>query len=63
MSCWALGQNKALRNAFKDILRKSACKEDDHFQRLIAVGLVVGADRTAAKPRCDLYARYFPKHL
>jgi hypothetical protein len=44
---YALSQSKPLRNPFQDVLRRSACKEEDHFQRLVAVGLVVGTDRTA----------------
>ncbi|MEI6297510.1 MAG: AAA-like domain-containing protein, partial [bacterium] len=60
---WALSQNPPLRKSFKQILGKSPCASEDHFERLLAVGLVAGESRTSCRPRCQLYADYFPKHL
>ena len=60
---FGLSRDKALTNAFKSILRSGACEEESHFQRLSAVGLIRGSERTCAAPRCLLYADYFRKHL
>jgi hypothetical protein len=60
---WGLSQDRALKDAFKSILRHGQCDDEQHFQRLTAVGLIVGADRSEARPRCELYAEYFKKHL
>ena len=54
---------KTLKDAFKSILRSGQCEEESHFQRLTASGLISGSERTEARPRCQLYADYFPKHL
>jgi hypothetical protein len=58
-----LSRDQALKDAFKTILRSGQCAEESHFQRLSAVGLISGSERTAARPRCQLYADYFRKHL
>ena len=60
---WGLSRDKALKDAFKAILRDGQCEEEAHFQRLSAVGLISGSERMAAGPRCQLYADYFRKHL
>jgi hypothetical protein len=60
---WGLSRDQALKDAFKAILRTGQCAEEAHFQRLSAVGLICGSERTTCRPRCQLYADYFRKHL
>lgn len=60
---WGLSRDRALKDALKSVLRHGRCEEEHQFQRLAAVGLIQGSERTAAQPRCRLYADYFPKHL
>jgi hypothetical protein len=59
---WALQKDDALNNALRQILRDGTCKEEIHFQRLRAAGLIRGETRQSARIRCHLYARYFKKH-
>ncbi len=59
----ALSRDQTLKDAFKSILQSSQCAEESHFHRLTASGLIRGSERTEARPRCQLYADYFPRHL
>jgi hypothetical protein len=60
---WPLQEDKDLREALQEILRRGGCDDEVHFQRLCSAGLVTGDSRTAASLRCELYSRYFEKHL
>jgi hypothetical protein len=60
---FGLGKTTRIAAAFKTVVREQRCDDENDFQRLKAAGLVDGASRTSAQVRCDLYQRYFSKHL
>lgn len=60
---WILLQNERLRTATARIARGAGCEDEMIFRRLLAAGLVSGASRAKARLRCDLYQRYFSRHL
>ena len=60
---WVLRENDRLRKALKLVVGGGGCENEDDFQRLRAAGLIDGDVRKDARPRCDLYARYFKEHL
>ncbi len=60
---WALHQNERLRSVVAAIARGAGCEDETLFQRLLAAGLISGETRAEARLRCDLYQRYFSRHL
>ncbi|MCA9944173.1 MAG: AAA-like domain-containing protein [Anaerolineales bacterium] len=52
----------ALQPAMKEILTKQTCHDDGLRHRLQKAGLVQQKG-TAVSPRCELYGRYFARHL
>jgi hypothetical protein len=59
----SLCQDQPLRDAFKSVLDAKGLLDENHFQRLKSAGLICGAERAEAAPRCQLYADYFRRHL
>ncbi len=51
-----------LINALLEIIRHQRCGDETLVWRLEGAGLVKKTE-TGARPRCQLYADYFPKHL
>lgn len=49
--------------ALKQILRSGRCDDELDFERLAAAGLVLGENRRSVTLACELYTRYFKKHL
>lgn len=63
---WKLRRNEQLFEAMKAAVKGDGCADEMDFQRLRAVGLVIvdqGNSRLAARPRYELYRRYFETHL
>lgn len=60
---WALSRRTRVCAAFKQIVHGRLCDDEGDFQRLKAAGLADGPSRESARVRCDLYQRYFSKHL
>jgi hypothetical protein len=60
---WALLQNRPLLNTLAQIVRKRRCDNENHFQRLLATGLIAGDTRAEVQMRCALYQIYFSQHL
>jgi hypothetical protein len=60
---WVMRGNERLRIALRQVLSGRGCDDEDDFQRLRAAGLVAGESRVAARPRCELYARYYEERL
>jgi hypothetical protein len=60
---WMLYQSERLRTVVAGIARGAGCEDETLFQRLWAAGLVRGETRAEARLRCDLYQRYFLRHL
>jgi tRNA A-37 threonylcarbamoyl transferase component Bud32 len=60
---FGLSKRPRIAAAFKAIVRQQRCEDEGEFQRLKAAGLVEGESRRSARVRCDLYQRYFSKHL
>jgi hypothetical protein len=60
---FGLSKRPRIAEAFKSVVRQQRCENEDEFQRLKAAGLVEGASRESARVRCDLYQRYFARHL
>jgi hypothetical protein len=58
-----LHDNPEQRGAMKSVIQNHTCPTDLLFYQLRSAGLIKGASRTDAWPRCDLYARYFHTHL
>lgn len=49
--------------ALRQVLHEGRCAEDRDFERLQAAGLVRGSSRQSVAPACELYERYFRRHL
>ncbi len=60
---WKLRRNKRLCEAMKIAVHRGGCADEMDFQRLRAAGLVAGDERRTARPRYELYRKYFGKHL
>jgi hypothetical protein len=60
---FGLSKRPQIAAALKKVVRGHGCDHEGEFQRLKAAGLVDGTSRTSARPRCDLYQRYFSRHL
>lgn len=60
---FGLSKRPQIAAALKTVVRQQRCDDEGDFQRLKAAGLVDGVSRTSARVRCDLYQRYFSKHL
>ena len=60
---FGLSKRPHIASAFKTVVREKRCEGEDDFQRLKAAGLVAGTSRASARVRCDLYQRYFSRHL
>jgi hypothetical protein len=60
---WYLEADKGLKNSFHLILQKGKCNDEEHFIRLLGVGLVKGKTRHSVKLRYQLYDDYFRNHL
>jgi hypothetical protein len=60
---WILAQNEALRETIRRLLQGVAIPSDDDFYRLRSAGLLSGNTAREARPRCELYADYFARHL
>ena len=60
---WLLRDKPAIREELLRVLQGGRCSDEMVFQRLSAAGLVSGTTRENAVSRCDLYRRYFGKHL
>ena len=58
-----LWRDKGSMRAMKAVLDGEGCDDEMDFERLTAAGLVRGESRGAAEPACELYRRYFQKHL
>jgi hypothetical protein len=58
-----LRDNERLLKALKRVVSVGGCDSEDDFQRLRAGGLLDGASRQTAQPRCQLYKTYLEKHL
>ena len=52
----------ALPNAMKEVLNQQTCRDEGLRHRLQKAGLV-RQNGTAVSPRCELYGRYFIRHL
>jgi hypothetical protein len=60
---WRLRDRDRLRKALKRAIHQGRCEDEEDFQRLRAAGLVAGESREAVQPRCEIYRRYFTRHL
>ncbi|UCH98350.1 MAG: AAA-like domain-containing protein [Candidatus Aminicenantes bacterium] len=60
---WLLQEEKELKDALRQVLRRGTCDDEIHFIRLRSAGLVKGKTRQAVQMRCQLYSDYFRKHL
>jgi len=60
---WVLRESERLRATLKQVILGNGCGSEDDFQRLRGAGLLEGDSRTTARARCELYSRYFRKHL
>jgi len=60
---FGLGRRPHMAAALKSVVWDGRCEDESGFQRLKAAGLVEGLSHTSARVRCDLYQRYFSKHL
>jgi nucleoside phosphorylase len=58
-----LGQNAALRDTLRKLLQGRSVPSDEDFYRLRSAGLLSGHTAQEARPRCQLYADYFKRHL
>jgi hypothetical protein len=52
----------ALQHGLREVLSQNTCRDAMMLDRLRGAGLV-RTDGDRVLPRCDLYARYFRKHL
>ncbi len=52
-----------LCEATRAVLRGQPCPVPDSFYRLWSAGVLAGETARAARPRCELYARYLRRHL
>jgi hypothetical protein len=55
--------NSKLRTALRQIVKQGKCRDDQHFQKLLAAGLIRGASRDQVAMRCQLYHDYFKERL
>ena len=60
---FGLSKRPQIAAALRTLVREQRCDDETDFQRLKAAGLAEGASRRSAHMRCDLYQRYFAKHL
>jgi hypothetical protein len=57
-----INSDTALRDAMKEVLTRQSCHDEALRHRLQKAGLVQ-QNGTAVSPRCELYGRYFARHL
>jgi hypothetical protein len=60
---WSLRNSERLKTVIRRILLHNTCEDETDFQKLKAAGLVKGRTRRDLQLRCQLYDRYFRKHL
>ena len=58
-----LAQDDALCEVMRKLIRGQAVPSGEDFYRLRSAGLLSGDTAQAARPRCQLYADYFRRHL
>lgn len=57
-----IGSDPSLRDAMKEVLTRQTCHNEGLRHRLQKAGLVQ-QNGTTVSPRCELYGRYFARHL
>ncbi len=60
---WRLQNNPELGRGMKSVLETQSCATALLFYQLRSSGLIRGNNAANALPRCELYVRYFRKHL
>jgi hypothetical protein len=58
-----LNQDESMREAFRELLRSGRCPTLESFYGLRSAGFISGETTESARPRCQLYAWYFTRHL
>ncbi len=58
-----LARDPDLSLALSEVLRGQPCPTHESFYRLRSAGVLVGGSGQAARPRCELYARYLARRL
>jgi serine/threonine protein kinase len=58
-----LSRNKALCATLRKLLQGRTVPSDEDFYRLRSAGILSGHTAQEARPRCQLYADYFRRHL
>jgi DNA-binding SARP family transcriptional activator len=58
-----LARDPELCDVLRGVLAGRPCPTPRSFYRLRSAGLIAGSAPESARPRCELYARYFRRHL
>ena len=59
----SLAKDHDLCNVMRGVLWGEPCPTPESFYRLRTAGLIMGETAAEARPRCELYAIYFKRHL